>query len=226
MNPAHDKLHCPKGIIFDLDGTLVDSLSLTFEAFNHGIVHCGSRPHTPDEITAYFGTGEDRIFAKLVGEDRAHEAYTAYSDYLDEHMGRIPLHAEVSELLDALRNRSIPISIVTGRSWNTTELILKHHELLDRFVTVIANDHVSRPKPAPEGILLALSRMGLKPEEAFYVGDSTVDILAARAAGSRSVAALWDFLANQDTLEAHSPHRSAASPSEVLSIWNEWTTQV
>jgi HAD superfamily hydrolase (TIGR01509 family) len=207
-----------KGIVFDLDGTLVDSLATTFDAFNHGIVLCGGRRHTPDEIMEYFGPGEAEIFAQIVGPERAEEAYAACRAYLDENINRVPLHAGVGVLLNELKARRIPISIVTGRSWNTTEVILKHHGILGDFVTVIANDHVERPQPAPLGIQLALSRMKMQPSEIVYVGDSHVDIMAARAAGSRAVAALWDRVASRERLAVYDPHHWATHPSQLLEL--------
>ena len=208
-----------KGIIFDLDGTLVDSLTTTFEAFNHGIVEHGGRIHAPHEIMKYFGPGEGQIFAKLIGEDKAESAYAACKNYLDANLARVPLHEGVGDLLEKIKSSGIPIAIVTGRSWDTTEMILKHHGLLDRFVTVIANDHVSSPKPSPEGINLALLRMKLEPTQAIYVGDSWVDIRAAHSAQCQGVAALWDALADRSQLEPHEPHHWAETPRLVWQVW-------
>ncbi|NDD90599.1 HAD family hydrolase [bacterium] len=207
-----------KGVVFDLDGTLVDSLQTTFEAFNHGIRLCGGREHSPEEIMAHFGPGEGEIFAKIVGRDLAVKAYTDCRKYLDDHLADVPLHDGVLETLNELRVRKIPLSIVTGRSWNTTEVILKHHGLLDRFVTVIANDHVPLPKPSPLGIQLALKRMAVRPEEILYVGDSPVDIQASKSAGSGSVAALWDRMASKEVLSQHEPHHWAHHPGELLDL--------
>jgi HAD superfamily hydrolase (TIGR01509 family) len=212
-----------KGIVFDLDGTLVDSLSVTFDAFNHGITSQGGRKHTPEEIMRYFGTGEGEIFAKLIGQDKAPQAYSAARDYMDAHMGRIPLHEGVGELLDELKSRSVPLSIFTGRSWPTTELILKHHGLLDRFIKVIAHDHVNSPKPSPEGLHLAVNSMKLNPSEVLFIGDSDVDILAAHAAGSTGVAVLWDLLVNKEKLEISKPHHWAGKPLELLTLWEQVT---
>jgi HAD superfamily hydrolase (TIGR01509 family) len=212
-----------KGIVFDLDGTLVDSLSVTFDAFNHGMMSQGCRKHTPEEIMRYFGTGESEIFVKLIGPEKAPRAYTAARDYLDAHLGKIPLHDGVGEILEELKSRSVPLAIFTGRSWMTTELILKYHGILDRFITVIAHDHVKSPKPSPEGLHLALAPMKLAPSEVFFVGDSDVDILAAHAAGSTGVAALWDLLANPKKLEHSKPHHWARKPLEILDYWEQIT---
>jgi HAD superfamily hydrolase (TIGR01509 family) len=207
-----------KGIVFDLDGTLVDSLSATFEAFNHGITQAGMRPHTPAEIMKYFGPGELEIFSAIIGPEKAEAAYATYRAHLSHHIGRVPLHAGVGEMLDDLKARNLPIAIFTGRSWNTTEVILRHHGILDRFVTVIANDHVSAPKPSPEGLKLALSRMKLTPTDALFVGDMAVDMQAARAAGAPSAAALWDVTARREQLAQHQPHYWVNSPRELCEL--------
>jgi HAD superfamily hydrolase (TIGR01509 family) len=207
------------GIVFDLDGTLVDSLSFTLEAFNYGIVSQGGKALPPTEIMKFFGPGEGDIFSAILGEAKSVPAYLAYQRFVDDHLMKMPLHAGVPELLEQLKSAGVPIAIFTGRSWPTTEAILKHQRLLDRFVTIVASDHVNMPKPSPEGLHLALSRMKLRPSEALFVGDSHFDMQAARAAGSRGVAALWDLLADRKSLEKQSPHHWAKSPDEIFEIY-------
>ncbi|MGK5082791.1 HAD-IA family hydrolase [Bdellovibrionota bacterium FG-1] len=214
-----------KGIVFDLDGTLVDSLAVTFDAFNHGFINQGGTRRTPSEIMSYFGPGERQIFAAILGDSRADAAYLACRNYLDQNLHRVPLHAGISDLLQSLSEAGIAISVVTGRSWNTTEVILGHHGLLQSFVTVVANDHVSMPKPDPEGIQLACKRMGLNPAEILYVGDMAVDIQAARAAGSGSVAAFWDPSVKREDLLAHAPNHWAHHPIEISKICKSLLTE-
>jgi HAD superfamily hydrolase (TIGR01509 family) len=208
----------PKGIVFDLDGTLVDSLATTFRAFNHGITSCGGRELTPQEILSFFGTGERKIFAKILGEQHADAAHAAARAFLDAHMGEVPLHDGVAELLEGLKSAGVPISIFTGRGWRSTEAILQHHRVLDRFVTVVADDHVGSPKPSPEGLHLCLKRMQLAPPEILFVGDMPADMRAARAAGAPGVAALWDVSAVRELLEPHGPAHWAERPGQVLEL--------
>jgi HAD superfamily hydrolase (TIGR01549 family) len=207
------------GIVFDLDGTLVDSLSFTLEAFNYGIVSQGGKALSPAEIMKFFGPGEGDIFTAILGEAKSVPAYLAYQSFVDQNLHKMPLHEGVPELLEQLKSAGVPVSIFTGRSWPTTETILKHHRLLDRFITIVASDHVNMPKPSPEGLLLALSRMKLRPSDVLFVGDSAFDMQAARAAGSRGVAALWDLLVDRASLEKQTPHHWASTPTEIFEIW-------
>ncbi len=212
-----------KAIVFDLDGTLIDSFALTFDAFNHAIQTLTGKRVPHEEIAAHFGRGEINILDRMLGAERAQEAFALVRGYLDDNVANLPLHAGVGELLEQIKSAGVPISIFTGRGWQTTEIILKHHRLLDRFVTVVADDHVSQSKPSPEGLLLALKRMQIDPAQAYLVGDSPMDIMAAHAGGSTGIAALWDQMVKHEALKAARPHHLAHKPSEVWEIWQKRT---
>lgn len=208
-----------KGIVFDMDGTLIDSLASTFSAFHHAFKAVGARPHSRAEIARYFGRGEDQMLKALLGPEQGARAYEALKDFTSQNLNEVILHEGISALLDQLHTERVPISIFTGRSWATTESILKHHGILDRFITVVADDHVSSPKPSPEGLLLALTRMKLAPEQILFVGDSHFDMQAARACGAPGVAATWDGLADEEKLKMFEPKHWAKHPSDVWKIW-------
>jgi len=210
-----------KGVIFDMDGTLIDTLSHSFEAFNHGFTQYGAKRHTPQEILAYFGPSEGDIFSRVVGVENGKKAYQAFRQYMDEHVTEMPIHSGIEELLAVLEENKIPFSIFTGRSWDTTEIILRHHGLLERFVTIVTSSHVGLSKPSPEGLYLALSRMKLEPSEVLFVGDSPSDLQVAHAAGSTGVAALWDVMAKREDLAPHRPHHWAETPMAVWEIFQQ-----
>lgn len=205
-------------MIFDLDGTLIDSLSATFAALNHGIAAVGGSPLDPQELVKFFGPAETRIFEKIVGTDRAEAAFVASRDFMDRNLSNVPLHAGVAELLDALGRLSLPLAIFTGRGSETTRLILRHHGLLDRFAAVITSDDVVHSKPSPEGLNLALEKLGVEAGRALYVGDSPLDIVAARRAGAIAVAATWDRIVDRAALEAAGPDHRVEKPSDVLEL--------
>lgn len=214
-----------KGIVFDLDGTLVDSLGVTFEAFNHGINAFGVRTQTPAEILSHFGPGEVKIIEKFVGPENVKQALKLVIQYFQSNLGRIGLHAGVTELLENLKSKRIPLAIFTGRSHPTTRMILEHHRLTQKFVTVVAHEDVKASKPHPEGLLLAVSRMGLKPDEVLFVGDSAVDLKAAHAAHATSVAAAWDSFTIREELLAEKPHHVIDHVNDLWKLWERMGAQ-
>ncbi|HRO68609.1 MAG TPA: HAD hydrolase-like protein, partial [Pseudobdellovibrionaceae bacterium] len=159
-----------KGILFDFDGTLVDSLTNATECFNEALLFCGERPHTPEEIKRHFGTGADRILRQLLGdEDRAAAAFTAYKNTMKRRAHQIRLHDGVADLLDLLVQERIPIGIVTGRHEDDLRIVIEPHGIQERFRALIADNHVRKSKPDPEGLFLALDKMKLRPHETMYV---------------------------------------------------------
>lgn len=214
------KLRKPKGILFDLDGTLVDSLSLTFEAFNHAFQSLGGRTHSPEEISSHFGPGEDVIFGRILGEDRSKEAYHLYCSHFGEQIARAPVFDAIPNMLKAFKDRGVRMSIFTGRSSPTTEQILAHHRFYDHFEWILTNDRIPKPKPHPDGIFLAAEKMGLKPSELWMVGDSFADMESARAAGAFPIGALWDSRASQSRLVKAGSGALIHHPLELVTLWD------
>ena len=205
------------GIIFDCDGTLVNSLANAMISFNYALDKVGEAPRPPEVIKKYFGASADRILLNVLGDEaKAMKAFEFYLDRQSELALTTELHDGIRELLDLLEEKDIPIAIVTGRHERDLDLVLKPHRLADYFITLVADNHLPHSKPAPDGILLAAERMGLEPAQTFYVGDSIVDVQAAHAAGSVSVAALWDSLAKPEELTREKPKYQARQP------WDVW----
>jgi phosphoglycolate phosphatase len=210
------------GIIFDCDGTLVDSLGQALESFNFALDRVGFPPRAPETIKRYFGTAADRILLSVVGDKN--QAVKAF-DYFLEHQSDLAkttkLHPGIRELLDLLEENEIPLGIVTGRHARDLDIVLRPHRLADYFITLIADSHLPKSKPAPDGILMAAEKMGLPPAQTMYVGDSIFDIQAAHAAGTGSVAALWDSLAKSEELSHEKPDFMAHTPKDVWTYFTE-----
>lgn len=205
-----------KGVLFDLDGTLVDSLRVTFEGFNHAFTRFGGREHSPQEILAHFGPGETKIFERVVGAEHAENATRAYFEYTRARMHDAPLFPGVAELLQECERQGLGIAIVTGRGRESTALILRHHGLAERFAKIVCHEDVGSSKPSPEGIQMALATLGIAPENAIYVGDMWVDIRAAHRAGCRAISAAWDSAYDPTAVEREKPHARFDSPLALI----------
>jgi HAD superfamily hydrolase (TIGR01509 family) len=183
-----------KAVLFDIDGTLVDSMGAYFE-----VARLAARPHgldvTEQHVRRSLATGSN-FWSGVVPEDRpdgedlrramsAH-AVREWPRVLREH-GR--LFDELAQTLDALKSLGIALGIASGARPEVLEL-LREEGILDRFDAIVLGADVVRHKPDPEVILKCLHELRVAPQVAIYVGDSQVDIQASRAAGVRAVGVL------------------------------------
>lgn len=182
----------PTAVLFDLDGTLIDTYRLYLESYRRALSpYLGYAP-TAEEIAARSPSAERRFLADWVGEEHAagcHEAMLRHYAALHGALGE-GMYPGVREMLAALRSAGLGLGVVTGkgrRAWETTAAGLD----LGAFDVVVTEDEVRSPKPDPEGIHAALRALELPPGSAVYVGDSAGDLRAGRAAGTRVAAALW-----------------------------------
>jgi HAD superfamily hydrolase (TIGR01509 family) len=179
-------------VLLDLDGTLVDTWALYIECYLRTLEPYTGRRLTYDELRALHPTSELRAFGRAVPAERVAEAHAEFLRYY-----RL-LHAElcggvypgVPEALAAIRAAGVTVGLVTGKShgaWEVTRDLLS----LGDFAVFVGDEDVSEPKPSPDGLRIAIQRLGVSPGDAVYVGDSVNDATAAREAGLRFIAALW-----------------------------------
>jgi phosphoglycolate phosphatase/pyrophosphatase PpaX len=180
-------------VLFDVDGTLVNTWELYIESFLRSMEDLVGRRLTLEELAALHPTSELRVLRQVLASDdelpAAHEGFLTHLSRLHPEL-YAGVYDGVPEMLDALRERGLTLGLVTGKSrgaWAVTEPVAG----LGDFAVAVMDDDVSEPKPAPEGILAAVAGLGAAPEETVYVGDAVNDARAARAAGVRFAAALW-----------------------------------
>jgi pyrophosphatase PpaX len=181
-----------RAVLFDLDGTLVNTWALYLEAYLRTLEPYAGRRLSLDEVRQLHPSSEVRALESLVPADEVPHAHAT----LLEHYGG--LHGElfagvypgVVALLDALRAKGLTLGIVTGKSHGAWAITHPQSGLGD-FAVFVGDDDVTEAKPSPEGLRLALHRLDVPAEEALYVGDSIPDATAARDAGVRFAAALW-----------------------------------
>lgn len=180
-------------VLFDVDGTLIDTWDLYIESFLRSLeVHVGRRL-TLAELAAMHPTSELRVLRQVLERDDdlpgAHEGFLAHMRALHPELFA-GVYDGVPGMLDALRARGLVLGLVTGKSrgaWAVTAPVAG----LGEFAVAVMDDDVEHPKPAPDGLLAALTALSAEPDETVYVGDSVNDARAARAAGMRFAAALW-----------------------------------
>lgn len=178
-----------RGVIFDLDGTLGDTLPVCYRAFAKVFRRRLGREFSSAEIHAMFGPSEEGILRRLCPDD-ADGALKAYlAAYRRAHARCPEPFAGIRGCLDMLRRRGVERAIVTGKGPRSAAISLGEFELSDLFPQVEAGSPDGGVKPEAMGRILR--RWGFGPRDVVGVGDSPSDIRSARAAGVASVAAAW-----------------------------------
>jgi phosphoglycolate phosphatase/pyrophosphatase PpaX len=180
------------GVLFDLDGTLFDTWDLYIEAYIRTLKKYVGRRLSLAELLSLHPVSEIGLLRSVVGDSRLADAHREFLGVYRTLHGELfgGIYPGIVEMLAELREHGVSLGVVTGKSkaaWEVTSTAIG----LGKFDAVVTDEDVDQPKPNPDGISLALQRLGLKPDEAVYVGDSPGDAKASRAAGVRFAAALW-----------------------------------
>ena len=201
-----------KAALFDLDGTLTDSMNLSAQAFIHTFRKHLKREYTPEEIFAMFGPCEEGIFRKEDATQAKAMMETFLAFYRRCHQQYAAVYPGVLPALKLLRER-MPLAVITGKGKRPALITLEETGLAPYFDLVISGSCVQRHKPDPQGIEMVLQAFAISPQQAFYLGDSPVDIKTARQAGVTALAALWGAR-DRETLLRQQPDVVFASPEE------------
>ncbi len=209
-----------RAVLFDLDGTLLDSYTLIAESFRHACRAVLGREISDAEIVADWGAPLRVRFQRVRGAapSRVKTLMDAYLAYYDAQHDRLAtLFPGVLEMLEALKRRGCHMGLVTSKRRYTTRLAVQAFALGRFFDAVVSEQDVPAAKPAPDPVLKALRDLDAQPHEALMVGDAVFDIQAARAAGVASVAALWGSR-EIEAVRAAGPDYEVASPNDVAAL--------
>ena len=180
-------------LLFDLDGTLVDTIALLLASMRHAFATVGVPAPSDAAWTAGIGTPLPTQFRDFVGDDATvARLITAYRTFQHEHHDAgTRCYDGVPALVARLEERGHPIAIVTSKADAIAHRALAWVGLAGHVDVVIGADSVTRHKPHPEPVLVAVERLGATPSDAIFVGDSPHDVAAGVAAGVRTIGVTW-----------------------------------
>ncbi len=178
-------------ILFDLDGTLIDSTEAILESF-HNSFDVFNYPHPTDEaIKALVGHPLDVMYAGLgVSKERVWDFVEAYKEHYRKISTQKTVLLENAKEAVEIAHEFATLGIVTTKTGKYSRVLMEHFGLMDKFSVLIGREDVVEPKPNAEPILKALERLNAENEEVWMVGDTTMDLLAAKNAGVNAIGVL------------------------------------
>lgn len=181
-------------IVFDMDGTLIESSTVIPDAYIEAVRAVGGRTYTRRQVIDLYSIGPPKaMLTALLGRAATSEDVDRYHERLAVAACGVSVYPGIPETLAALR-ADVRLAVFTGASIRACRILLDAAGLLSCFDTLVGADEVARPKPEPDGIHLACERLGVAASSAAYVGDASNDLEAARRSGAQAFAAAWGHL--------------------------------
>lgn len=192
-----------QAVVFDLDGTLLNTLDDLKNATNHALAACGFPARTTEEMRHFVGRGIRYMLSCAVpdGEKnpRFEEVFDTFRPYYEEHcMDLTAPYDGISELLARLRAAGCKTAVVTNKIQSAADELIR--DLFPDIPLVIGDSPAVKRKPAPDGVWLALEKLGVARENAAYAGDSDIDFATAKNAGLPCLSVLWGFRSREELL--------------------------
>ena len=212
-----------KVYIFDLDGTLLDTLTDLAASTNYALREHGMPEHSVDDVRRFVGNGVRKLMERAVpdGADNPlfDEAFATFRQHYMEHaLDTTRPYDGVPEMLATLKSRGCRIAVVSNKMMAATQELCQH--FFPDTVEVAIGEHEAegiRKKPAADTVYAALSALGVTKDHAVYVGDSDVDIATARHAGLPCISVLWGFR-DRDFLLQHGATTLVTIPRELCEL--------
>jgi HAD superfamily hydrolase (TIGR01549 family) len=201
-------------VVFDLDGTLLDSLPVVLDCYRETIEEMGGPLYSAQEVLNSFHLGPAaRMLSTLIGSPVGAEAVARYEARLSARATGVTAYPGVASVLERLHGW-VPLAVLTSADTAAARMLLAATELEAFFDVVLGGDRVPRSKPAPDGLLMVCDTLGVEPKHAAYVGDGPADMQAAQACGALALAAAWGHQFRSDRVA----DRILNHPAELLEL--------
>lgn len=210
-----------QGVLFDLDGTLLDTAPDLAAALNHVLATQGVMSLSLNDIRPFISTGVAGLLKFGLDISEQDGAFpllrSQFIDYYTQHIGvNTRLFPGVPALINFLQDNKQAWGIVTNKSSALTTLLIKQFPLLKHATCIIAGDSLKHHKPHPQPLLHACQCMACLPENCIYIGDAKRDIDAANAAGMYSCVALYGYIHNEENINAWNASAKISSPLDII----------
>ena len=209
--------------IFDLDGTLLDTLGDLAASVNYALQAHNMPTHSIDNVRRFVGNGVRLLMERAVPDGASNPQFDAAfatfrQHYMAHSLDTTRPYEGILEMLRVLRQRGYRTAVVSNKFYAATQELC-HHFFPDTIEVAIGEHEAEgiRKKPAPDTVIEALRQLGERREDAVYVGDSDVDIATAAASGMPSISVLWGFRDRQFLME-HGASRFISQPLELLTL--------
>jgi pyrophosphatase PpaX len=213
----HDPPFPPSAVLFDLDGTLIDTVELIVRSFQHTTAHHLGAPLDRAAVVATIGRPLRECLEELA-PGRGADLYATYRDFnRTQHDLLVQPIPGALEALVTLGERGYRLGLVTSKTRDGAQMTILRYALERYLEVVICLEDTARHKPAPDPLLHAVERLSLTPRDALYVGDSTFDVLSAQAAAMPVAAVLWGA-GTEAALSALAPSYLLRTPAELLEL--------
>ncbi|QKS72267.1 pyrophosphatase PpaX [Paenalkalicoccus suaedae] len=202
-------------VLFDLDGTLINTIDLIVQSFEHTLDTYYPGQYTRKDIAMFIGPPLSETFEAMENADveQMIETYRTFNHA--NHDALVTPYEGVTETLDALVENGYKMAVVTTKKRDTALKGIELMGLSKYFEVVVSLDEVTNYKPDPEPLLLALKQLDAKPEEAIMVGDSEHDILAGQNTGTKSAGVAWS-IKGREHLESYNPDVMLGTMTDLL----------
>ena len=205
-----------EAVLFDVDGTLLDTFEFIYGAFEHAFAVHRIPPLTRKQISGIMGGPLEEVYATMAPSHNAALLAETHRMFQSENIRLSSLFPSTLEVLDHLQQCGFLMAAITTRSIRTSVRSLEATGIAHYFGVIISAEDVSLLKPHPEPLLKALDVLGAKPAEAIMVGDTPADIMAGKNAGTKTIAALYGF--SGERLLATNPDYAIRDLRELLAL--------